>query len=180
MISVDERSGHTVRPFLRSRNSRPGRTSSVVSFSTFRFADGNPDGVTGNALFHLLASLFAVEVGPASSCQKYMPVDEIRQLRSQGLSVAEIASQTGTTLAVVRRVVGKLDPQTVADRRRHQEETARRIDAELVLWSEKAKRWTAETGQSAATFWRVLKRRAERLDKCVELTANFVGALPPK
>jgi hypothetical protein len=85
-------------------------------------------------------------------------VDKIRQLRSLGLSISEIASKTETTVAIVRRVVGKLDPQTVSNRRRHQEETARRIDAEPLSWSEKAKRWTAETGQSGATFWRVLKR----------------------
>jgi hypothetical protein len=86
------------------------------------------------------------------------PEQQIRQLRSRGLSVAEIARQTDTTPAVVRRVVGKLDPEAVAERRRLQEETARRINAEPLSWSEKAKSWTAETGQSEATFWRVLKR----------------------
>jgi hypothetical protein len=55
-------------------------------------------------------------------------------------------------------VVGKLDPQAVADRRRVQEATARRIGAEPLPWSEKVKRWTEQTGQCEATFWRVLKR----------------------
>jgi hypothetical protein len=79
--------------------------------------------------------------------------------------VAEIAKRTKTTAAIVRRIVGKLDPQDVAKRRRLQEETARRIDAEPLPWSEKAKRWAAETGQSGATFWRVLKRlgKADRV-----------------
>jgi hypothetical protein len=59
---------------------------------------------------------------------------------------------------VVQQVVGKLDPQAGADRRRVQEATARRIDAEPLPWSEKVKRWTEQTGQSEATFWRVLRR----------------------
>jgi hypothetical protein len=98
------------------------------------------------------------------------PEEEIRQLRSSDLSVAEIARQTRTTAGVVRRVVGKLDPQAVADQRRHQEETARRIDSEEATWPEKVARWTAETGQSGATFWRVLKR-------CCE-TASAVPGMP--
>ncbi len=87
-------------------------------------------------------------------------MDEIRKLRALGQSVAEIARRTEATISEVRRIVGKLDPQEVAERRRLQEETARRIDAEPLTWSEKAKQWTAETGQSGATFWRVLKRCA--------------------
>jgi hypothetical protein len=112
---------------------------------------------TGSAQFHFLTSLFGLEVRLHNDPME----DEIRQLRAQGLSVAEIAKQTETTPAVVRRVVGKLDAQAVADRRRVQEATARRIDAEALPWSEKATRWTAETGQSEATFWRVLKRCGE-------------------
>jgi hypothetical protein len=46
----------------------------------------------------------------------------------------------------------------MAGRRRVQEATARSIDAEPLPWSEKVKRWTEQTGQSKATFWRVLKR----------------------
>lgn len=72
--------------------------------------------------------------------------------------MAEIAKQTGKTPAIVRRVVGKLDPQAKADRHRLQEATARRIDAEPLSRSEKAECWKAETGQSEATFWRVLRR----------------------
>jgi hypothetical protein len=87
-------------------------------------------------------------------------VDEIRQLRALGRSVADIARRTGETVATVRRIVGKLDPEAVADRRRLQEETVRRIDAEPMSWSKKVKRWMSETGQSGATFWRVLKRCA--------------------
>ena len=126
--------------------------SSTANFTT---ADGNPDSVTGSALFHLLASLFTGEV---SFSNNIPPELEIRQLRSLGLSVAEIARRTETNAAVVRRIVGKLDPGEVMERKRLQEETARRIDAEPLTWSEKAERWTAETGQSSATFWRVLKR----------------------
>jgi hypothetical protein len=127
---------------------------------TFKLADGGSCSDTGNALFHLVASMFSVDVRSSSSCRKDTPVDEIRQLRSEGISVAEIARRTGTTPSVVRRVVGKLDPERVADQRRRQEETARRIDAERLSWSEKVKLWTEETGQSGATFWRVLKRSA--------------------
>jgi hypothetical protein len=72
--------------------------------------------------------------------------------------VAEIARRTEATPAVVRRVVGKLDPQTVADRRRVQERAAHSIDADPLPWSEKVKRWREQTGQSEATFWRVLRR----------------------
>ena len=69
------------------------------------------------------------------------PIDEIRQLRAVGLGLAEIAKQTGSTVAVIRRIVGKVDQEA---RRLQQEEVARRIDAEPLTWKEKAARWTAE------------------------------------
>jgi hypothetical protein len=85
-------------------------------------------------------------------------VDEIRQLRALGRSVAEIVRRTGATVATVRRIVGKLDPAEKDRRRKEQEATATRINAGSASWSEKVKRWEAATGQSEATFWRVLHR----------------------
>ena len=65
------------------------------------------------------------------------------------------------TVAIMSRVCGKLDPAEEAARRRRQEEIARRLDAEPICWAEKVVRWVAETGQSGATLWRVLKRCRE-------------------
>ena len=89
------------------------------------------------------------------------PDERIRQLRTQGLSLAEVAQESGVTVAVVRRVCGKLDSADEAAWRLCQEEIARRIDAEPICWSEKVVRWVAETGQSGATLLRVLKRCRE-------------------
>jgi hypothetical protein len=75
-----------------------------------------------------------------------------------GLSVAKIAKQTGTTAAVVRRIVGKLDPAAKERRGKEQEATAARINARSEPWPEKVRRWKAETGQSEATLFRVLER----------------------
>jgi hypothetical protein len=108
----------------------------------------------GSAQFHLLASLFGVEVRLHGDS----PDVQILQLRSIGLSVAEIARQTETSPTVVRRIVGKLDPQAAADRRRTQVEIARCIKSEPLTWFQKVKRWKEETGQSEATFRRVLRR----------------------
>jgi hypothetical protein len=58
----------------------------------------------------------------------------------------------------VRRIVGKLDPAETERRRKKQEETAKRINARSDSWPEKVRRWKAETGQSEATFFRVIKR----------------------
>lgn len=82
-------------------------------------------------------------------------MDEIRRLRIKGLSLAEIARQAGTTIPIVRRVVGKLGrtPQ-----RQNQEEVARRVHALGGPWSEQAAAWEAATGQCEVTYWRVLKR----------------------
>jgi len=83
------------------------------------------------------------------------PVEEIRQLRSEGSSLAEVAERAGTTVAKVRRLVPKVDK---AAQCRQQEETARAIDALPLTWGEKAKRWKEQTGQSGTTLWRVLQR----------------------
>jgi hypothetical protein len=69
--------------------------------------------------------------------------------------VAEVARQAGSTVAVVRRIVGKVD---VEGHRRQQDATAARINAEPLAWSGKVAMWKNETGQSEATFWRVLQR----------------------
>lgn len=66
-------------------------------------------------------------------------------------------------MAQVRRTVGKLDPADKERRRKEQEATAARIDARPEPWAEKVRRWTAETGQSEVTFFRVVKRIKERL-----------------
>jgi hypothetical protein len=58
----------------------------------------------------------------------------------------------------VRRIVGKLDPAERERRRKEQEATASRINAGTGSWSEKVKRWEAETGQSEATLFRIIKR----------------------
>ena len=44
-------------------------------------------------------------------------LDEIRQLRAEECSVAEIARRTGATVSEVRRIVGKLDPADKERRR---------------------------------------------------------------
>ena len=86
------------------------------------------------------------------------PVERIRQLRAQGLSVAEVAAQVGTTVGVVRGVCGNLDPEEERRHRSRQDEIACRIDTEASTWPEKVARWKEETGQSETTLWRVLKR----------------------
>lgn len=118
---------------------------------SYALGTGNPLGVTGSAQFHLVASSFGGTVVFSEST----PVDRILQLRAEKLSVAKIAHLTGSTTAVVRRIVGKLDQVA---RRKRQEAAARRINAEDLSWGEKAARWKAETGQSEATLWRVLNR----------------------
>jgi hypothetical protein len=59
---------------------------------------------------------------------------------------------------MVRRIVGKLNPAEKERRRKVQDATAARIDAGPETWPEKVRRWKAETGQSEATFLRVIKR----------------------
>jgi hypothetical protein len=71
------------------------------------------------------------------------------------MSLAEVAERTGTTVAIVRRIVGRLDRAGI---RQRQDEIAKRIARESLPWSEKVARWKDETGQSEATLWRVLKR----------------------
>ena len=70
-------------------------------------------------------------------------------------SLAEVAERAGTTVNKVRRLVPRLDKAAL---RQQQEETAKAIDALPLTWTEKAERWTAETGTSYTTFWRVCER----------------------
>ena len=74
------------------------------------------------------------------------------------MSLAEVARQAGSTVNVVRRVVGKLDKVAI---RAQQEETAREIASQPLPWSGKVALWNERTGQSEATFWRVLQRVKE-------------------
>ena len=55
------------------------------------------------------------------------PLDTIKNLRSSGLSLTEIAAQTGTPATVVRRLVEKTDWAKI---KRQHEEVAVRIDRE--------------------------------------------------
>src|ERR1035438_6447234 len=54
---------------------------------------------TGSAQFHFLASVFDVLI----AFRNHTSVDQIQQLRSEGLSLSEAAKRSGTTVAVVRR-----------------------------------------------------------------------------
>jgi transcriptional regulator with XRE-family HTH domain len=101
-------------------------------------------------LFHFLANLFFLQI---TFCND-TPEQEIRQLRSQGLSMAQIADRTGTTVAVVRRLV----EGTAAGLKAKEEEAARRIGALPLPWWEKVKLWEDETGKSGATLRRLLKK----------------------
>lgn len=69
-----------------------------------------------------------------------------------------MAKRTGSTVSIVRRIVGKVNPDEAKERRAKQEATAKRIDTEPLTFKEKARKWVAETGQSEVTFWRVLQR----------------------
>ena len=71
------------------------------------------------------------------------------------MSLAEIARQSGTTVPVVRRVVGKLDRTPV---RQRQDDAARKVHALGGSWSEQVAAWKVETRQSEVTYWKVLKR----------------------
>jgi hypothetical protein len=64
-------------------------------------------------------------------------------------------TEAGSTVNVVRRLVGKLDKAAI---RARQEETAREIASQPSPWSGKVALWKERTGQSEATFWRVLRR----------------------
>ena len=118
------------------------------------YASDRPCSRRGSAVFHLVASLFGMLV----AFRNDTPLDQIRLLREEGYSLAEIAIQTGTTVAVVRRLCGTLDPEEQRRHRLRQEDIAQRIDVEPLPWSEKVARWTVETGQSEGTLWRVLQR----------------------
>ena len=116
----------------------------------------HPGTRTASSVFHWIASLFYLQ-----SCYEPTPIELIRQLRQNGLSVSKIAELTGSTQGVVRRVVGKLNPTEVEEARQHQGETARQIDSLPISWSEKVARWKDQTGQSEATLWRVLKKHRQ-------------------
>ena len=105
------------------------------------------------AYFHLLARALGAVV--ATRDVTGTPVEEIRLLRLKGLSLAGIAQQSGTTVPIVRRVVGTLD-RTLG--RKKQDDVARKVHALGGSWSERAAAWRAETGQCEVTYWRVLKR----------------------
>jgi hypothetical protein len=68
------------------------------------------------------------------------------------------------------RIVGKLDPAEKGRRRKEQEATAARINAGPGSWAEKVKQWEAATGQSEATFWRVLHRPRKTVADGREMT----------
>ena len=76
-------------------------------------------------------------------------------MRSEGISLANIASTTGSTVSVVRRIVGPTDKDELL---RQQQDAARRIDALPLSWKEKVEMWKQDTGQCGTTFWRVLRR----------------------
>jgi hypothetical protein len=106
---------------------------------------------TDTSVFHFAACMFGLE----TAFRNPTPMAKIRQLRAEGLSLAAVARQTGSTVNVVRRVVGKLDKAAI---RGQQEETAREIDSQPLPCSGKVALWKERTGQSEATFWRVLRR----------------------
>ena len=113
--------------------------------STLHRVVGTTLSVRGSAYFHLLASAFGTVVVTCG----VTPVEEIRRLRAQGLPLAEIARQAGTTIPIVRRVVSKL---VRTPRLRRQEEAARRIHALGVPWPDQVAAWHAETGQCGVTY----------------------------
>ena len=101
----------------------------------FRVVD-SPDIVTGSAYFHLLARTFKALILTRDGNR--IPVEEIRFLRQKGFSLAEIARQAGTSVPIVRRVVGKLDRTA---RGHKQEDVARRVHALGGPWLEQAAAW---------------------------------------
>src|SRR4051794_22092551 len=117
-----------------------GARAAYLTVGTLILVAGRSNIATGSALFHLLASLFFVSVRSAEAAlRKDTPVEEIRQLRALGRSVAEIARKTGETVATVRRIVGKLDPAEKESRRKEQEATAARINSRSEPWMEKVR-----------------------------------------
>jgi hypothetical protein len=75
-------------PFLTllSREAQRLPSYCVSTASTFICAVGCPISVTGNALFHFLASLFSADVRSPGACPKDTPVDQIRQRKSPQLT----------------------------------------------------------------------------------------------
>jgi hypothetical protein len=112
-----------------------------------------PRTSTDDPFFHLAASAFTVEV-----IFRTIPnEDRIRKLRTQGLSLPEIAEATGSTPAAMRRIVGPLDPKKEAQRRRDLNAIAKRINSEPGTWKQKTAKWKTATGHSDTMFWRNLK-----------------------
>lgn len=112
---------------------------------------------TDDSVFHFIASLFTGEITHKTTTQE----SRIRALRQEGKSLAEIASETGTTVAIVRRIVGKLDPSVQTYKKQQLQEIAKRIEAEGGTWAEKVIKWQSATKTSGTTFWRVLKRQRQ-------------------
>lgn len=106
---------------------------------------------TATSVFHFTASLF----GSSVTFRNSTPEEQIRQLRNEGLTIAEIVAQVGVSERVVRRVVGKVERTA---RRQEREEIAREIDGEAISWVEKVARWREQTGLSETSFWRALRR----------------------
>ena len=99
---------------------------------------------------------------PKLDPKKLMFLDETQLLRLKGLLLAEIARQSGTTVPIVRRIVGKLDRTA---QRQKQDDAARKVHALGGSWSEQAAAWKAETGQCEVTYWQVFKRIGLRVPR---------------
>jgi hypothetical protein len=94
------------------------------------------------------------------SFRRSTPIEEIRRLRAEGLSLVKVAEEAGVSVSVVSRVVGKL-----GTKQQDQQEIALQIDQEPVSWHEKVERWKQQTGMSETTFWRVLNGSKSRHGK---------------
>lgn len=66
-----------------------------------------------------------------------------------------MAKESGSTVSVVRRIVGKQDRKAIDLKTL---ETAQRINALPLDWRGKAEAWKTATQTSETTFWRALKR----------------------
>lgn len=109
---------------------------------------------TASTVFHFVASLLVEEI----RFREATPEDTIQELRSQGLSLDAIAKRTSSTPAIVRRIVGPLNKEEEAVKRRKHEELAKTINAQKITFNEKAKRFEVETGLGMTTFWRLTRK----------------------
>ena len=128
--------------------------------SIFTLVVDSADIIRGSVYFHLLARAFGVVV--VTHDVTGTPVEQIRLLRQKGLSLSEIVRQSGTTVPIVRRAVGKVDH---TPGRLKQDDAARKVHALGDSWSEQAAAWRAETGRCEVTYWRVLKRIGLRVPR---------------